>query len=313
MRGSAKAPISSSATLPATAAIAVMKRPPVACARQAATMRRATGPRGAATAPAGDDRSRRSSGSSATSSSSRPRKRRQARSTHSAAAPLSPSAKTMQSIGPCWKCQRPSPSCARTAPLIAGLRDRRASGQGLPAGASTARHAPEASTLLEPLHPADVAAEGAVVVEAHRELDRRDDRRRRHRAEARGRHLRHVDHHRDAAARPDVDRRAAAGDVDQQALDRAREPHRVVGDAGAQAPAGAGDVEHRAERWLAVLADPLDHAPHFRRHLGRPRHELRRRARTRPSPRRWSRPSACAGRAARRASHPSLRRWRAGR
>ena len=45
--------------------------------------------------------------------------------------------------------------------------------------------APAAITSLEPLHPVHVAAERAVVVEAHRELDRRDDRRRRHRAEAR--------------------------------------------------------------------------------------------------------------------------------
>ncbi len=88
------------------------------------------------------------------------------------------------------------------------------------------------------------------------------------------RHLGDVDHHRDAAARPHVHRRAAAGDVDEQRLDRSRQRDRVLGDAGAQRPAGAGDVEHRAERRLAVLADAIDDAAHRRRHLGRARHEV---------------------------------------
>ena len=70
MRGSSKAPSSSSATLPATAAIAVMKRPPSPYGRQAATMRRATAPRGASAAASARERSARSSGSSPTSSSS---------------------------------------------------------------------------------------------------------------------------------------------------------------------------------------------------------------------------------------------------
>ncbi len=72
--------------------------------------------------------------------------------------------------------------------------------------------------LVEAPDAVHVATEGSVVVRAHRELDRRDDRRRRHRAEAVRRHLGDIDHYGDAASRPDVDRRAAAGDVDERDL-----------------------------------------------------------------------------------------------
>ena len=40
----------------------------------------------------------------------------------------------------------------------------------------------------------------------------------------------------------------------------AREQHRVLGDAGAQAAAGAAEEQHRGQRGLAVLADAVDDA-----------------------------------------------------
>ena len=74
-----------------------------------------------------------------------------------------------------------------------------------------------------------------------------------------------VDHEGDAAARPDVDRRAAAGEPGRGALHRAGQPHRVRGDAGAQRPAGAGHEEHGDERGLAVLGDERDGGQEVRR------------------------------------------------
>ena len=54
-----------------------------------------------------------------------------------------------------------------------------------------------------------VAAQRRIVVGAQGELDRRHQRRRRHVAEGLLRHARHIDHEGDAAARPDIGRRAA--------------------------------------------------------------------------------------------------------
>jgi len=100
MPGAANAATSSSATLPATAAIAVMKRPAAACGAQASTIRRATAPIGRG--GGGDvERSARSNGSSATSSARIVWKRSHARARAAATACGSPAADTMQSIGPC--------------------------------------------------------------------------------------------------------------------------------------------------------------------------------------------------------------------
>ncbi len=88
-----------------------------------------------------------------------------------------------------------------------------------------------------------VTAEPDVVVAAQCEFDRCHQRRGRHIAEGAFRHPGDIHHQRDAAARPDIDRRAADRHIGGQALHGTGEIDRVFGDAGAQRAAGAAD-EH---------------------------------------------------------------------
>ena len=95
------------------------------------------------------DRSARSSGSSATSSARMVSNRVHALPTAAATAAGSPSAPTMQSIGPCWKCQRSS--SRRRAPHRRAFAHRcpptaDRSGQGTPGSAPITRQPPVART-----------------------------------------------------------------------------------------------------------------------------------------------------------------------
>ena len=119
-----------------------------------------------------------------------------------------------------------------------------------------------------------IAAERLVVGAPQGELDGGHQGRRRHVAEGALGHARDVDHERDAAARPDVDRSAAAGDAGERIPDRAGEPHRVLGDARAQRAAGPAHEQHRGQRRLAVLGDPLDRRRDRGRHRCRERPQL---------------------------------------
>ena len=106
--------IISSATAPATAAIGVMNRS--RCGQQAATMRLATGPCTSHGSCTGERSSatRRPAPPGRVGSAAMPappQRRRRSRS---------PSAPMMRSIGPCWKCQRPSREAG-----AAGSRRRR--------------------------------------------------------------------------------------------------------------------------------------------------------------------------------------------
>ena len=111
-----------------------------------------------------------------------------------------------------------------------------------------------------------VAAQCLVVVAPHAEFEGRHKGRRGHGAEAVVGHSHHVDHHRDAAARPYISRCAAAGHVDQRALDGACQQNRVLGHARAQAATGTAQEQHAAQRRLAVLADAIDDDAHLGRH-----------------------------------------------
>ena len=87
--------------------------------------------------------------------------------------------------------------------------------------------------FFESCHAVHVSSEVAVVVETERELDRGDERRSRHVTEGVVGHPRDVDHKRDAAARPNINRRATARDPCQRIPYRARQLDRVLGNAGA--------------------------------------------------------------------------------
>ena len=112
-----------------------------------------------------------------------------------------------------------------------------------------------------------VAAQRTVVVEFHAEFNGCDDGWRGHGAEAVVRHAHDVDHHGDPAARPDVGRCPAAGDIDQRVLDGACQQHRVFRDPGTQAAAGAAQEKHGGQRRFAVFADALDNAAHVFGHV----------------------------------------------
>src|SRR5260221_14541157 len=125
-----------------------------------------------------------------------------------------------RSIGPCWKCSLPSASSraagrpgsnSATGALIwigdQGGRPWVRPGSGL--AQDLAAHALGALDVDEFTNAVHMAAHGGIVGTAHGELDRPDDRRRWHEAEGLVRHRRDVDHEGDAAARPDIDRRAA--------------------------------------------------------------------------------------------------------
>ena len=153
---------------------------------------------------------------------------------------------------------RANRACARA------LLRTRSSGHGFAASQPTTRHALAREDVRERPHAVHVAAErarsrrGACVNSIGATIAGVGTQ-----PKAFVRHARHVDHHRDPAARPDVDRRAAAGHAGRAAsLIERVSAHRVLGDAGAQAAAGAAQEEHRAQRRLAVLADALDDLAH---------------------------------------------------
>ena len=108
-------------------------------------MRRATTPCTAQCSPTGA----RKAGSSFTNSCSSPSKRCQARSCAWTTASGAPSAWRMRSIGPCWKCQRPSDRSLRTACMCVSVftagrtarsrKDRRGPRQGRRARAAPQR------------------------------------------------------------------------------------------------------------------------------------------------------------------------------
>src|SRR5439155_19886312 len=140
-------------------------------------------------------------------------------------------------------------------PAVAQLRQRRPGIAGRRAGAKARIEvfAAPSEDVLEAAYLAFIATQPDIVVTAHGEFDWRHERRRRHIAEGAFRHAGDVDHKRDAAARPDIDRRAADRDIGFQALHRAGQVDRAFSDAGAQRAAGAADEQHRAKRRLTIV------------------------------------------------------------
>ena len=196
-------------------------------------MRRATAPRGATRAASAATR-RRAAAAARRPARRAPRAKALPRALDACVVRCRhrPSAATMQSIGPCWKCQRPSPSTRRARDAAhrhppAGA----SSGHGTPAAAHVDAPAAGREHVVEPAHARHVAAERAVIV--GRIVNSIGETIAGVGTEPKlvVRHRRDVDHHRDAAAGPDEDRRAAEGHLDALRLDRSRQRDRVLGDA----------------------------------------------------------------------------------
>ena len=205
----------------------------------------------------------------------------------------------MRSIGPSCRCRRPSARRRCCGGVLMPCASRQGRATAPLAKIVFGRRACSRDDLVERPHLVDMAAERGVIVEAQGEFDRRDDGGRRHIAEGVFGHQRDVDHEGDAAARPYGDRRAARGHGRQRLTHRAREPHGVIRNAGAQRASGARHEEDRAERRLTILADALDRfAQGFRAAPPRPGANPHPADRTRIA-RRWSRPSASSCRSAR--------------
>ena len=114
-----------------------------------------------------------------------------------------------------------------------------------------------------------MSAQRCVVLASECEFDGRDQGGRRHVPEGLGRHVEHIDHHRDAAAGPHVGFRPAARDMRQRVFHRFRQAHRVFSDARAQAAPSACHEENRANRRFTVLGDDIATACQRGRHVAR--------------------------------------------
>src|SRR5258708_22343982 len=103
-----------------------------------------------------------------------------------------------------------------------------------------------------------VSAEGSIVLELQSEFYGSDKRRRGHITERALGHAAYIDHEGDAAAGPDVNRRAAAGDAGESVPHRMRQAHGILGDAGPQRTPRTAQDRNRRERGLAILLDAGD-------------------------------------------------------